>query len=324
MNSTAEKCLVAVKISPCNKLFYYASEEGLQVGDRVVVETMFGTRVAEVRAIVPEEDIPEGYEVRPIIRRAREEDLRQEEENRSLEEEAFRFCLERIQARGLPMKLVRTEAMLDRRRIVFYFTADGRVDFRQLVRDLASRFRTRIEMRQIGVRDEAKMLGGIGVCGNITCCAQFLQTFAPISIRMAKEQDLVLNTSKLTGLCGRLMCCLSYEYEGAIEGEDEVPIETEDGTICEECYEEGSRWKDVGSEDTEEEDREVPQEMETEVECPVPAEGPEEPVGAPEVEPTKPQPQETPESREHRHRKDKHHKHRARRKRHKRKKKKRR
>lgn len=338
MNSTEQKTIIAVKITPCNRLYYYESEEPLNPGDRVVVETMFGIRVGEVKALLTEEDLPENIQLSPVIRRASEDDIRQEEENRSLEEESFQFCLERIEARGLPMKLVRTEVMLDRRRIVFYFTADGRVDFRELVRDLASRFKTRIEMRQIGVRDEAKMLGGIGICGRVTCCSQFLQHFAPISIRMAKEQDLVLNTSKLTGLCGRLMCCLSYEFEGTIEGEDELPIETEDGTICEECYEEKPSWRDVEEETT-------VQREETAEEEPVvraPETGPDiEEVAKPEVTEERPfSPQvDVPVAREQieqkqrqpsqpalgeKHKKDKHLKQKARRKKHKRKKKKRR
>ncbi|RME63233.1 MAG: hypothetical protein D6778_09900 [Nitrospirae bacterium] len=341
MSVVEEKNIVAVKIRPCNKLFYYETEEPLGPGDRVVVETMFGIRVAEVKAIVTEEDIPEDYQLSPVIRKATEEDIQKEEENRSLEEEAFSFCLERIKARGLPMKLIRTEAMLDRRRIVFYFSADGRVDFRELVRDLASRFKTRIEMRQIGVRDEAKMLGGIGICGRVTCCTQFLQNFAPISIRMAKEQELVLNTSKLTGLCGRLMCCLSYEFEGTIEGEDELPIETEDGTICEECYEEKSQWKEVdetGIPDEEEEPEEEPvilsPEAQPEIDKAPKEEIPEKQKVTPEVEeplpekaqppaqPERPEPRQTPQ--QEKHKRDKHLKQKARRKKHKRKKKKRR
>jgi hypothetical protein len=150
------------------------------------------------------------------------------EENKKLEKEARDFCVERVMARGLQMKLVGAEATLDRKRIIFYFTADGRIDFRELVKDLAARFKTRIEMRQIGVRDEARLIGGLGVCGRELCCNTFLTSFEPVSIKMAKKQELVLNVGKLSGLCGRLMCCLRYEYDGdmeSISSDDEIPIE---------------------------------------------------------------------------------------------------
>ena len=159
-------------------------------------------------------------ELKKVLRKAAEEDLRQKTDNEALEAEARAYCIERIMARGLPMKLICTEVTLDRKRIIFYFAAEGRIDFRELVKDLAAKFKTRIEMRQIGVRDEAKMLGGLGVCGRELCCKKFLTTFEPISIKMAKSQELVLNANKLSGVCGRLMCCLSYEYN---EGEDEAP-----------------------------------------------------------------------------------------------------
>ncbi len=138
-------------------------------------------------------------------------------------------------ARGLPMKLVGSESTLDRKRVVFYFTADGRIDFRELVKDLAARFKTRIEMRQIGVRDEAKQVGGVGICGRELCCNTFLTSFDPVSIKMAKRQELVLNVGKLSGLCSRLMCCLRYEYDGdlnTIASDDEIPIGVEDVPIA--------------------------------------------------------------------------------------------
>jgi cell fate regulator YaaT (PSP1 superfamily) len=159
-----------------------------------------------------------------VIRIAGEGDLRQKAENETFAKEAMSFCLERIMARGLPMKLVCSEATLDRRRIVFYFTADGRIDFRELVKDLAAKFKTRIEMRQIGVRDKAKLVGGLGICGKELCCRLFLTSFEPISIKMAKQQELVLNTGKLSGTCGRLMCCLGYEY---MEAGANVPAASE-------------------------------------------------------------------------------------------------
>jgi cell fate regulator YaaT (PSP1 superfamily) len=139
-----------------------------------------------------------------------------------LEKEARNNCLERIMARGLPMKLICTEATLDRKRIIFYFTAEKRIDFRELVKDLASKFKTRIEMRQIGVRDSARMVGSLGICGRELCCTRFLTSFEPISIKMAKKQELVLNTSKLSGSCGRLMCCLGFEYSEVPLGETAV------------------------------------------------------------------------------------------------------
>ncbi len=236
MNTKESTCtrILGVRFRPCGKVFFFKTEDpDIKVGDRVVVESMFGLTIGTVIKEVADESVQ--GEIKSIIRKASEEDLRAEADNRNLEEEAFRFCLERIKARGLPMKLVSTEVMLDRRRIVFYFTADGRIDFRELVKDLAAKYKTRIEMRQIGVRDEAKVLGGLGVCGRPLCCCSFLDSFVPISVRMAKEQQIVLNTAKLTGVCGRLMCCLSYEYEGTIEGEDEIVVESEEGVFCEEC-----------------------------------------------------------------------------------------
>ena len=156
----------------------------------------------------------DAHEYKKVMRLASEEDIRESKANAELEKEAFAFCRERVMARGLQMKLIRTEATLDRKRILFYFIAEKRIDFRELVKDLAQKFRTRIEMRQVGVRDEAKMTGGLGLCGRQLCCTSFLVDFAPISIKMAKKQELVLNTGKLSGICGRLMCCLSYEYGG--------------------------------------------------------------------------------------------------------------
>ena len=183
----------------------------LYEGDSVVVESELGLNVGKVviaRHMVEEHE----RKLKKIIRKATEEDLRQKEENKKLEEEAMDNCLERIMARGLPMKLIWTEVTLDRRRIIFYFTAEKRIDFRELVKDLAAKFKTRIEMRQIGVRDAAKMIGSFGICGKELCCTKFLTSFEPISIKMAKKQELVLNTGKLSGVCGRLMCCLGFEY----------------------------------------------------------------------------------------------------------------
>lgn len=189
---------------------YNAQELQLKVGEEVVVETSRGPAIARVeghihRRLLPTDAVPR------VIRKANESDLETAERNEEREESSYRFALERIRARKLPMKLIRAQYMHDGSKIVFYFSADGRIDFRDLVKDLAHRFRTRIEMHQIGVRDGARMLGGIGPCGRELCCSTFLESFAPVSIRMAKEQGLTLNPKKVSGMCGRLMCCLVYE-----------------------------------------------------------------------------------------------------------------
>lgn len=223
--------VVGVRFKPCGKIYDF-EVNGIDVreGDSVVVESDFGLgigRVVQGRHFVesPERDI------KKVIRIVTEDDMKAVEENRKLEKDAMDFCIERVMARGLQMKLVGAEATLDRKRIIFYFTADGRIDFRELVKDLAAKFKTRIEMRQIGVRDEAKLIGGIGICGRELCCGTFLTSFEPVSIKMAKKQELVLNVGKLSGLCSRLMCCLRYEYDGDIESissDDEMPIEEDD------------------------------------------------------------------------------------------------
>jgi cell fate regulator YaaT (PSP1 superfamily) len=204
--------VIGVRFKPCGKIYDF-EVNGIDVnkGDLVVVESELGLNIGNV---VIDRHTVEEYErkLKKIIRKATEEDLHQRQENKNLEIEAMNNCLERIMARGLPMKLIWTEVTLDRRRIIFYFTAEKRIDFRELVKDLAAKFKTRIEMRQIGVRDEAKMIGSFGICGRELCCTRFLTSFEPISIKMAKRQELVLNTGKLSGVCGRLMCCLGFEY----------------------------------------------------------------------------------------------------------------
>jgi cell fate regulator YaaT (PSP1 superfamily) len=185
----------------------------LKLQDRVVVQRDDGLGLGRVTTIFRNMEpglIPP--KVKILVRPATQEDLDQAERNLQVEERAYRFCLERIQARNLPIYLVRVECLFDASKIVFYFTAPGRVDFRDLVKDLVQEFRTRIELRQIGVRHRAKMVGGLGICGRALCCSSFLHEFEPVSVRMAKEQQLSLNPSKISGICGRLMCCLTYEY----------------------------------------------------------------------------------------------------------------
>jgi cell fate regulator YaaT (PSP1 superfamily) len=186
----------------------------LRAGDKVIVETDRGRAMAIV--VIPpreiqEDEAPEG--LKSILRIASEEDLALAETNHAREKTAYRFCKERIHERKLEMKLVRAEYAFDGSKIIFFFTADGRIDFRELVKDLAHHFHTRIEMRQIGVRDEAKLVGGLGICGRELCCCSFLTQFSPVSVKMAKEQGLALNPTKISGQCGRLLCCLGYEYE---------------------------------------------------------------------------------------------------------------
>ncbi len=195
---------------------YYFSPNGLELKpkDKVIVETARGLECGEVTFSdreVADDEI--SGELKPVIRSATEKDLRTVEENKEKEKAAFDICLKKIAAHNLKMKLVDVEYTLDRNKILFYFTADGRVDFRELVKDLASVFRTRIELRQIGVRDESKMVGGLGICGRPFCCNTFLGDFQPVSVKMAKEQSLSLSPVKISGTCGRLMCCLKYEQD---------------------------------------------------------------------------------------------------------------
>ncbi len=207
--------VVGVVFKKAGKVYYF-DPDGIELksGDKVVVKTSRGMEFGEIVASpmeVPEEEITSP--LKKVVRRASGEDKDQLASNKQKEEEACRTCEEKIAKHGLPMKLIDVEYVFDRSKIIFYFTADGRVDFRELVKDLAAIFRTRIELRQIGVRDEAKMVGGLGPCGQRLCCTVFLGDFEPVSIRMAKEQDLPLNPLKISGICGRLMCCLKYEHE---------------------------------------------------------------------------------------------------------------
>ncbi|MFQ3573165.1 MAG: stage 0 sporulation family protein [Thermodesulfovibrionales bacterium] len=229
--------IVGIRFKNAGKIYSF-DPDGLElkIGDSVVVESDFGLSIGKVvknTYYIEQEERP----LKKVLRLATEEDYNTIEQNKELERDAYEFCLERIKARGMVMKLVCTEATLDRKRIIFFFTADGRVDFRELVKDLAARFKTRIEMRQIGVRDESKMIGGIGICGREFCCSTFLSNFDPVAIKMAKDQSLVLNVAKLSGVCGRLMCCLRYEFEGDLKEivvEDEIPTIEEDTLADEE------------------------------------------------------------------------------------------
>ena len=207
--------VIGVRFKNVGKVYYFDPEDAtFRLGEKVIVETARGVECGEVA--MEKRDVPESSISQPlkkVIRAATAEDLAQVAENALKEKNAFAICNKKIAAHKLDMKLVDVEYTFDASKILFYFTADGRVDLRELVKDLASVFRTRIELRQIGVRDEAKMLGGLGVCGRPLCCSTFLGGFQPVSIKMAKEQGLSLNPVKISGTCGRLMCCLKYEQE---------------------------------------------------------------------------------------------------------------
>jgi len=205
--------VVGVRFKPAGKVYYFdPGETGVKQEDNCIVETVRGVEFGKI--VVGPKEIQEdelSAPLKKVIRRATEEDEAKLLENKKKETNAVNVCLEKIKKHDLPMNLVDVEYTFDNSKLIFYFTAEGRIDFRELVRDLASVFRTRIELRQIGVRDEAKIIGGIGPCGRVVCCNTFLGEFEPVSIRMAKDQSLPLNPSKISGLCGRLMCCLRYE-----------------------------------------------------------------------------------------------------------------
>ena len=207
--------IVRIQFSTAGKLYDFSvGKTELKPGDRVIVETERGKSVGQVVAGPLEMDdaaLPEG--TKQVQRLAEPSDLAIQAANTLKEKEAHKFCLNRIKERVMDMKLVKVEYLFDGSKAIFYFTADGRVDFRELVKDLAHAFHTRIEMRQIGVRDESKMVGGIGICGRELCCSSYLREFEPVSVKMAKEQSLALNPSKISGQCGRLLCCLSYEFD---------------------------------------------------------------------------------------------------------------
>ncbi|MGM0603235.1 MAG: PSP1 domain-containing protein [Bacillota bacterium] len=250
--------VVGVSFKKTGKIYYFdPGNIELETGDFVIVETARGIEYGKI--VLGKKEVTEEEIVAPlkdVMRKATLKDKEKHEENQRLEEEAYDICLKKIDKHGLPMKLIDVEYTFDHNKIIFYFTADGRVDFRELVKDLARVFKTRIELRQIGVRDEAKMVGGLGPCGRPICCATFLRDFQPISIKMAKKQDLSLNPAKISGLCGRLMCCLEYEsttYKRLKEimpdvGET-VDLEIGEGEIVERNLVKKTIKVDIGGED---------------------------------------------------------------------------
>lgn len=228
--------VIGVRFRTAGKIYFFnPGSFEIKQGDHVIVETArgieYGTVIGEPREVEEEKVV---QPLKSVLRIANKKDDEQEEANKQKEKEAFKICLEKIRKHGLQMKLIDAEYTFDNNKVLFYFTADGRIDFRELVKDLASVFKTRIELRQIGVRDETKILGGIGICGRPLCCHTHLSEFAPVSIKMAKEQNLSLNPTKISGVCGRLMCCLKNEEETYEELNRKLPnvgdfVTTDDG-----------------------------------------------------------------------------------------------
>ncbi|WP_315116796.1 stage 0 sporulation family protein [uncultured Clostridium sp.] len=230
--------VVGVRFKKAGKIYYFSPGD-LEIGkdNNVIVETVRGVEFGQ--CVIGPKEVSEDDIVAPlknVIRKATEEDEDKHLQNKNKENEAFNVCLEKIQQHNLQMKLIDVEYTFDNNKVIFYFTADGRVDFRELVKDLAAIFRTRIELRQIGVRDEAKMVGGLGPCGRAMCCSTYLGDFAPVSIKMAKEQNLSLNPTKISGICGRLMCCLNFEQDTYEEIRKKLPRV---GSIISSSYGEG-------------------------------------------------------------------------------------
>lgn len=228
--------VVGVRFKKVGKIYYFdPGDLSIEADSSVIVETVRGIEFGQV--VVANKEVTENEIVAPlkkVLRIATDEDIKHSEDNTRKEREAFEICLQKIRDHKLEMKLIDVEYTFDNNKVLFYFTADGRVDFRELVKDLAAVFKTRIELRQIGVRDESKMMGGIGVCGRVLCCNSFLGEFQPVSIKMAKEQGLSLNPTKISGTCGRLMCCLKYEQDAYEEIFNRIPkvgaiVESPDG-----------------------------------------------------------------------------------------------
>ena len=228
--------VIGVRFRTAGKIYFFdPGRFQIKKGDHVIVETArgieYGTVVSEPKEIENEKVI---QPLKPVLRVATPKDIEQEAANKEKEKEAFQICLEKIKKHNLDMKLIDAEYTFDNNKVLFYFTADGRIDFRELVKDLASVFKTRIELRQIGVRDETKIVGGVGICGRALCCHTYLSEFIPVSIKMAKEQNLSLNPTKISGMCGRLMCCLKNEEEAYEELNRRLPnvgdfVTTDDG-----------------------------------------------------------------------------------------------
>ncbi len=228
--------IIGVRFRIAGKIYYFNPLLfNIKRGDHVIVETARGIEFGTV--VMPPKEVEEDKVVqplKPVLRLASERDMEQERANKEKEKEAYKICLEKIKQHNLEMKLIDAEYTFDNNKVLFYFTADGRVDFRDLVKDLAGVFKTRIELRQIGVRDETKLVGGVGICGRALCCHSYLSDFAPVSIKMAKEQNLSLNPAKISGVCGRLMCCLNNEEEIYEELNRKLPsvgdfVTTDDG-----------------------------------------------------------------------------------------------
>ncbi|MEQ8196775.1 MAG: stage 0 sporulation family protein [Clostridiaceae bacterium] len=228
--------VVGIRFKKAGKIYYFDPiDTGAKKDDYVIVETARGIEFGE--CVIGQKEISESEVIAPlktVLRVANDEDIEKHQVNKDKEKDAFDICLKKIDEHALNMKLIDVEYTFDNNKVIFYFTADGRVDFRELVKDLATIFKTRIELRQIGVRDEAKMLGGLGPCGRPLCCSSFLGDFASVSIKMAKEQNLSLNPTKISGICGRLMCCLNYEQSTYEDIRKRLPrigaiVKTEDG-----------------------------------------------------------------------------------------------
>lgn len=228
--------VIGIRFKDGGKVYYFAANKNVAKStDYAVVETSRGIEFGKVactnKMVDSSEVVPP---LRPVIRIATENDIKTNNENKKKEAEALKVCQEKVNSHGLEMKLIEAEYTFDTSKLTFYFTADGRIDFRDLVKDLASTFRTRIELRQIGIRDEAKLMGGLGVCGRAFCCNTFLPDFCQVSIKMAKEQNLSLNSSKISGACGRLMCCLRFEHDTYVQEIRRTPpvdatVKTPDG-----------------------------------------------------------------------------------------------
>ncbi len=219
------KSIVGIRFKDKGKVYSFdATGVVLEEGDNAIVNTESGLAMGSVATgirVLSRDKLPRI--LRKVVRKATDEDMKIHEENVKMEEEALDFCMERIRQRNLSMRLVNVEALFDKSKLLFYFTAESRVDFRELVKDLVRKYKTRIELRQIWVRSEARIYGGIGMCGRELCCASFLNNFAPVSIKMAKEQNMLLNPEKISGLCGRLMCCLAFEHEQYTEAKKNMP-----------------------------------------------------------------------------------------------------